>query len=474
MWVKSVGIDIGTSTTKIITSRLKISNRSISFGIPNYKIVDRIIDYQSPIYFTPLTADNKIDEIALLKIIDKEYYSAGLNAKAVDTGAVIITGESATRENASAVLHLLAERAGDFVVATAGPDLEAVIAGKGSGACTYSTRTNKIVANVDIGGGTANIAYFHAGKIIDTFTLQIGGRLITVDNAGYVQQISAPVQYVIARLNLNIKTGQRTNLDELKKLTDYWALELFNYLQKKHVISNDILLLGKPPRNNISADSVMFSGGVGYLFYNAKSPGNFNCLSTYNDIGPLLAASLRKQQNYHPLRIVSSSQTNRATVIGAGIQTVQISGSTIYVESDVLPLRNLPVMRVEIRSEKDIQDSLSKAIELGQRLYAIGDNSSRFALVLPSFTSWGFDHIQKLARVIVESFDRFSPLSNPLVIVTENDSAKVLGHAIKFFDKKRREIISLDQVNVREGDYIDIGKPLPSGIIPLVIKTLSL
>ena len=49
------------------------------------------------------------------------------------TGAVIITGETARKENANEVLEALSDLAGDFVVATAGPDLESILAARGAG-----------------------------------------------------------------------------------------------------------------------------------------------------------------------------------------------------------------------------------------------------------------------------------------------------------------------------------------------------
>ena len=87
--------------------------------------------YQSPVHRTPLIDESLIDGEALRKMIETEYASAKITANQVETGAVIITGESARKENARMVLELLSGFAGDFVVSTAGPDLESVIAGQG-------------------------------------------------------------------------------------------------------------------------------------------------------------------------------------------------------------------------------------------------------------------------------------------------------------------------------------------------------
>ena len=149
----SVGIDIGTSTTQLIFSKLIIENMASSYTVPRIVIVDKEIIYKSPIYFTPLISIKEIDGPKVREIIEKEYQSAGVDKKDIDTGAVIITGETARKQNAEEVLTTLSGFAGDFVVATAGPDLESIISGKGAGAHLYSKEHTTTVVNIDIGGG---------------------------------------------------------------------------------------------------------------------------------------------------------------------------------------------------------------------------------------------------------------------------------------------------------------------------------
>lgn len=68
------------------------------------------------------------------------------------TGAVIITGETARKENANEVLEALSDLAGDFVVATAGPDLESVLSARGRAPTPCPRKSSTAIANVDIGG----------------------------------------------------------------------------------------------------------------------------------------------------------------------------------------------------------------------------------------------------------------------------------------------------------------------------------
>ena len=63
---------------------------------------------------------------------------AGLSRDAIDTGAVIITGEAARRDNAAKIAELFADETGKFVCATAGPTLETIMAAHGSGCLCVS------------------------------------------------------------------------------------------------------------------------------------------------------------------------------------------------------------------------------------------------------------------------------------------------------------------------------------------------
>lgn len=147
--ILSVGIDIGTSTTQLIFSRLTIENLASSYMVPRIRIVDKEVTYRSEIYFTPLLSQTEIDAEKVKGIIEREYRKAGMKPEDLQTGAVIITGETARKQNANSVLASLSSMAGDFVVATAGPDLESVLSAKGAGADRISEEKRIAVANID-------------------------------------------------------------------------------------------------------------------------------------------------------------------------------------------------------------------------------------------------------------------------------------------------------------------------------------
>ena len=126
--IVSVGIDIGTSTTQVVFSRLTMENAAGYFAVPRVSIVDKQVIYKGQVHTTPLKSPVLIDGAGVREIVAREYGRAGFRPADVETGAVIITGETARKENAREVLSALSAFAGDFVVATAGPDLESILA----------------------------------------------------------------------------------------------------------------------------------------------------------------------------------------------------------------------------------------------------------------------------------------------------------------------------------------------------------
>ena len=159
----SVGLDVGTPTTQIVFSRLTLANAAGAAQVPRVGITAKEVLYQSPVTLTPLADADTIDVARLTALVKAEYARAGVDPRQVETGAVIITGETAKKKNAEQILHALGGLAGEFVVTVAGPHLESLIAGRGAGAAAYSQKHFCKGTNVDIGGGSATFAPFHAG-----------------------------------------------------------------------------------------------------------------------------------------------------------------------------------------------------------------------------------------------------------------------------------------------------------------------
>lgn len=438
--------------------------------MPRIEIINKEVLYRSPIYRTPLLSSTAINISEVESLVQREYAKAGIKPKTIKTGAVIITGETATKQNAQEMVHHLSNHAGDFLVATAGPDLEGIIAAKGSGAFEYSKKSGKVIANIDIGGGTANVAVYKSGILLGTCTLHIGGRLIEFAGSK-ITSISPPIRELFHQWRVLVKEGDQRKDSIIKGLTEFMASVISRMLNRQLLKTDKPLLLGHEPNWQEDIDVIMFSGGVSECLYKYESGSPLN--AQYDDMGEILAASLRESQELTQWPWIKPDETVRATVLGAGTQTTEISGATIQVDSSQLPLRNLPVFQVPLGY--DLQEGLRKlpaAVQNAVEAYDSHREGQNFALYLTEIPYLGFRDIQALAAVILESMKVKPNGEQPLVIVLESDHAKVLGQTINVQNPKQN-IICIDQIRVENGDYIDIGHLLQTNVVPVVIKTLT-
>lgn len=468
--ILSAGIDIGTSTTKIVISQFSLQNMAGGTHMPRIEIIDKKVIHRSPIYRTPLLNPTTINIQAVETLVQMEYDRAGITANAIKTGAVIITGETATKQNAEQMVHQLSNKAGDFLVATAGPDLEGIIAAKGSGAYDYSKKTGKAIANIDIGGGTANVAVYKSGRLLGTCTLHIGGRLIEFTQTK-ISSISPPIKKLFGQWRSLVKEGDSRNLPEIKKLTDYMAAVIARMLKKKLRVADKVLLLGHEPNWQDEIETIMFSGGISECMYNHENTSSED--ANYDDIGKQLAISLTESEELAEWKWIHPEETVRATVLGAGTQTTEISGATIQVDESDLPLRNLPVYQIPIGFQLESGlNQLEKSVETAIEMYDPNREGINFALYFTEIPYLRFQDIQAFAAAILQSMKRKVNMNQPLVIVLESDHAKVLGQTLKVQSPEQR-VICIDQIQVEHGDYIDIGHLLQTSVVPVVIKTLT-
>lgn len=470
----SVGIDVGTTTTQVVFSRLEIADVSQPGRVPRFSVTSKSAIYESPIYFTPLITPEEVDVQALEEIIQKEYRLAGIRPEDVETGAVIITGEIARVQNADEILQAVSDLAGDFVCTVAGPNVESQISGRGSGAAAYSVEHFTTVTNVDIGGGTSNAAVFRVGDHISSSALAVGGRQLVIEStSGIVRHIAPPGRIIVQELGLPIYVGKRADLEVLTRFTDCMADLVADLVTGVETDLGHRLQLS-PPMIGTEGSKVLFiSGGVGAYFYDPVIINSLSDVLIYDDVGPLFAQSLRLNSRLRKMRVERPIQTTRATVMGASSQTVTLSGSTIWAEAKILPLRNLPVIRPHL-SEADYlsPDRLSAAIRLAVQRWDIDRESAAFAIALDLPHKLDFQAMHAIAEGVVSFAGSYLSVDTPLVLVTEMDYAQVLGQTVNSL-APQYSLISIDQIGLGEGDFIDIGEPILGGrVVPLSVKTL--
>lgn len=468
--ILSVGIDIGTSTTSMVVSRLFVKNTASCFTVPHVAITDKEIIYRGEIYQTPQADGNRIDADAVAEILKQEYKRAGITPEMVQTGAVIITGESSRKENARLVTEKMSSLAGEFVVASAGPDLESIIAGKGAGAQQYSKERACTVANFDVGGGTSNIAVFKSGELKARGCYDIGGRLIRVSE-GKITYISPRLKHIIAQTGADIQLQGTANAAQLRRITDRMADilgESVGILQgtdlcrlSKSVESGDLESNGK-------IDHVTFSGGVADYIYHPSDNWFL-----HGDIGPLLADSIRCSQWVKQSGLWQPQETIRATVIGAGSYTTSVSGSTVsFSDESVFPLKNIPAYTVSEQQETDLLSGSGRDYLSNAEWFRRESGTENIIFALSHIQNPSYKEVLHLADIMMQAAEAL-PQKQPLLIVCKEDFAKVLGMALIRKTGRKRDIVCLDNIYAISGDYIDFGKPLMNGlVVPVVVKTL--
>ena len=463
----SAGIDIGTSTTKMVISRLMMQNTAGQTHVPRIEIVDKEILYQSPIFRTPLLDDVTIDVKKVEQIVFEQYKLAQITPQHIQTGVVLITGETATKKNAKELIHFLADTAGEFLVATAGPDLESILAARGSGAVSYSKKTGKIVANIDIGGGTTNIAVLKHGEVIGTVTLHLGGRLLEYEDNRLIQ-MAPSIARLLKKSGFTYEIGAIRNLSIETFVIEQMIGSLTAVLKTEQQREKIPLLLGHVPNWQQQVQVVMFSGGVAQCIF-PRSEANCD-VGNFEDIGKEIARALQQDKELAKYEWIEPIETVRATVTGAGSQSTDVSGATIEIDASVLPIKNVPVLTSNFQKdasnlERIVHESLKQAVQL----YDTEQSGEPFALYLKNLPHLNFDDIQRLATTISRSW----PEKNQLfVLIVESDYAKVLGQSL-LLQKGTLQLVCIDQIFVRTGDYIDIGNVLQAGVVPVVVKTLA-
>lgn len=460
-------MDVGTSTTQVIFSELLLENTGGFYSVPQIAITRKRILYRSPIHPTPLLDECRIDAPALRAIVTEEFRRAGMER--VQTGAVIITGESARKENAAAVLEGLSGLAGDFVAAVAGPDLESLIAGQGSGAQALSKERRCRTANFDIGGGTTNIAVFENGEPSGVCCLDIGGRQLRFGPRGELTYLSPSAARLCEAIGLSLPVGQVPAMSALRQLAACMARLLEEAVRPgtggmlELVRTRGSSTLPPPAPGSLIP---VFSGGVADCIYKSgRDPFAFG------DFGVLLGEAVRAGGLY--ANAFRARETIRATVIGAGMYTASLSGSTVsYSRKELFPLKNLPVFSVSPRQQDELFDGVWEETARAYQWF-LGQNDAQNAIVwLEGRQNPGYLELRRLAAALAELFRAALPAGQPWLVLTYYDAAKALGLLLQ---PSGAPVIALDGLRAAPHQFIDLGQPVMHGLaVPVVIKTLML
>ena len=520
----SIGIDVGSSGTQIAFSRLTLegaaqsdasSDANDSTGIEasgedgpplRRDTRRRQTIYQSPVFLTPLGADDLIDERRLDDILLQAFAGAGLSADDIDCGVVILTGAARERANAAAIAARLAEMCGDIVSASAGHHMEARIAAHGSSAVERSATYGARYLNIDIGGATTKLAVCEGGRVTATAALAIGGRLVATDRTDRIIRLEPTGRMHALACGFDWQAGGVAPWPDRQAVGVAMAGKLVAALTGKlDARALDEVSLTGPLPSLEGITGVIVSGGVGEYVYRRET-------RSFSDLGLPLGRALARlvDEGALPWPLMPAGECIRATVLGASSYTVQLSGRTglITAPATMLPRRNVPVLRPqytlgETIDPADVAAAISThlvAFDLGaEGAEAVARRSDRVCEIRHPANSWGVgsrssirptangDIVLALGWSGPPEHTRLKPFADGIVqglrarlhagcslyIVIDADIAASLGAILRDEVGLANDILVLDGIALADFDYVDLGRiRLPSGTVPVTIKSL--
>jgi ethanolamine utilization protein EutA len=459
----SVGMDIGSSGTQVVFSRLHL--RRLGEDLTSrYVVVHRETVYHSPVALTPYTSAEHIDAEALGSLIDRAYGDARVDPADIDTGVVILTGEALRRRNAQAIARVLAARGGELVTATAGHHMEAMLSAYGSGAARASYDAANRILNVDIGGGTTKLALVEGGRVLATAAVQIGGRLLVVDEAGRVVRLDPAGKAHAERASFKWALGDVVERGDVEQVAEAMADALVAAVGG----ARDLLLtepLGEPGE----VAGMMFSGGVAEYVYGREQ-------RDFGDLGLLLGQAVRRRldDGSFKLPLLPAGECIRATALGASEYSVQLSGNTGWISDPdaLLPRRNLQVVRPTYELGEQV-DAALLAQTVRRHLAVIENQDQDVALAMSWSGSPSHDRLLPFARALRDALTQRLARGLPVYVILDGDVAMTLGRLLRDELGVTNDLLVVDGLVLRDFDYIDIGKVRhPSRTVPVTIKSL--
>ena len=465
--LKSVGIDIGSSTSHLIFSHITLRREGASLS-GKFRVTNREVLYRSPIMLTPYLSATKIDTDKVNQFIHEAYQEAGLTAEDVDTGAVIITGEALKKENAQPIVEFFAKYSGKFICAAAGHNHEALLAAYGCGAVDLSKSEHKTVLNVDMGGGTTKFSLIENGVVSQTASINVGARLIAFDENDVITRIEGAGRTMMKELGYTVELGQQITEKMKEDFGAYMAKILFEVIEQGPTSRMARQLMVTSPFVNYrgfkQVEHLVFSGGVSEHVYDRDR-------NAYGDVGPVVGNNMRRHLQKLPKEILREPiEGIRATVIGAGEYTIQASGNTSYVSDEhALPVHGLKVIQAVIRDGESVSGALKQSL----KKFDLPRFTSGLALSLTVNGVPDYQSVRRIAEGIAEVLKEADDAQCPLYLTLDLDIAKSLGGILKDEFKVARDVIAVDGIEVGDLDYIDIGECLGiTEVIPVTVKSL--
>jgi ethanolamine utilization protein EutA len=468
--VTLVGLDFGTTTSSAVVAQADVAR---SAGTGRVEFGEFSVCYRSPMQFTPLTEGDQLDVGTLETYLDDWLAIAKVQTTDIFGGGALLTGLTAQRENAAAVVELVTRRLGDTLIATADdPRLESWLAFMGSCAALSRSHSDRAVLNFDIGGGTSNLAIGVDGEVIDTACLYIGARHIRVRPGTYrVTALSSYAGAIFEALGVRVRPGDELRPEERDAFLDLQVamLESAAGQQRDSVPENLQQLLTQVAlrRTGAFVDPIItFTGGVGELIYAHAAGAGWPETTQFGDLGidlaqrivasPVLSRSIRTHR---------PASAGRATALGLMRHCTEVSGSTLYLpDPSLLPLSDVPIFGTFDAVAKE--DRLPALVDLVR-------HSPRGGCLIVETGARSAAAVRETGERLGAALETVQfPTDRPLVLLVRENVGKALGQYVTRWGSQPWQLVVIDEVAARDAQYLRIGRSR-SGIVPVSFYGLN-
>lgn len=446
--VHLVGLDFGTTTMSAVIAEAELARNAVTGRTDLQSLRER---YRSEMVFTPII-DDRIDEAEVATQLDRWLALGGVAPDRIFGGGALLTGLTAQRDNAASLVGLIRARLGDTLIATANdPCLESWLAFMGSCADLSRSMPDERVLNLDIGGGTTNLALGKAGEVLRTGCLFVGARHVQVEPGTYrITRLSRYARSLLDHLKIGRGVGETLTSNEVGGIVDYYADLLTAVLKgDRRLLDDPTARLHEqvPFQSQESANCILtLSGGVGELVYAHLDRKPWPTTTAFGDLGIDLAQRLAERWG-NDLRRHRPASAGRATVYGLLRHSTEISGSTLYLpDPTLLPLSDLPIVGSISAASSDDALRLASRCETGACVRVELDNRDANAIRTVG------DRIAGILETIA------FPADQPLVLLVKENIGKALGQYASRWGTLPVKLLVIDEMPERNAQYARIGR----------------
>jgi ethanolamine utilization protein EutA len=460
--VKLVGLDCGSTTSSIVVATARLSRRG---GGRTH--IEQIEDtFRSPLVFTPFEGD-RIDAARLKEQLDAWLDDAQLAPREIFGGGALITGLAAQRANAAAVASLIEARMADALIATANdPSLESWLAFMGNCHELSQAHPGMPILNLDIGGGTTNLALGLDGQVLATGCLFVGARHFQcLPGTFQLTGVSTYGSALCRQLAIDRKVGDALGADDVERIVDFYVALLLDAivgttrLDRSPAAQLHVQVPFARPADLEPEPVITLSGGVGQLVYEELAERAVGGTTPFGDLGLELARRIAATPAIVERMRFTPRALGHATVYGLMRHSTELSGPTIYLpHPGRLPLRNVPILG-QISADTS-EERLAAVLALVRG----GGQAACLAVDLAEPTAGAIRDLGN--RLAAHLATDPLPPSATLVLMASGNFGKALGNYVSRWGTLEIDLIVVDEVPIEGAQFVRLGRA-HEGIVPV-------